>query len=47
MNQPVEARGLKFRIGKWRVRIWRYGFEYDDGMRGKMRFFPWAPKPRY
>lgn len=42
------AKGLKFKIGKYNVRIWKYGWEYSDGMRGRCFFFWWAPhKPKY
>ena len=39
------AKGLKFKLGKYDVRIWKYGLEYGDGMRGRVYFFWWAPKP--
>ena len=43
-DQAYEAKGLKFKIGKYRVRVWKYGFEYSDGMIGRYFFFPWATK---
>lgn len=42
MSEAYEARGLKFRIGRWRIRIWLRGWEYDDGMYGRIYLFPWA-----
>ena len=36
--------GLKLRFGKWKFRMWRYGFEINDNYAGRVWFFPWAPK---
>lgn len=41
MVEAFEARGIKFRIGKYRVRIWWTLIEYSDGMFGRYHFFPW------
>ena len=41
------ALGLKFKVGKYRIRIWKYGFEWSNGMIGRVKFFPWHPKARY
>ena len=40
--QPAQANGIKFKIGKYRVRIWKTGWEYSDGMIGRVFFFPWS-----
>lgn len=47
MTQAGEAKGLKLRIGRWRFRLWKYGFEWGNNLGGRVVFFPWAPKPRY
>ena len=44
MDNGCIANGLKFKIGKYRIRIWKYGWEYGDDMGGKYYLFPWAPK---
>jgi hypothetical protein len=48
MKQGYTANGLKFKIGKYKVRIWKYGWEYGDDCGGRYFFFWWAPnKPNY
>lgn len=42
MNQAVYAKGIKFKIGKYKVRIWKTGWEYSDGCYGRVFFFWWA-----
>lgn len=44
MSCACEATGLKFRIGKWRFRFWKYGWEYGDNLGGRMFFWPWRKK---
>lgn len=39
-----KALGLKFKVGKYRVRIWKYGFEVGTNLGGQVWFFPWVPK---
>lgn len=36
------ALGFKFKIGKYKVRIWKYGLEVGDNLGGRIYFFPWA-----
>lgn len=43
MDGPYKANGLKFSIGKYRIRVWKTGWEYDDGMTGRCFFFWWHP----
>jgi len=35
--------GLKLKIGRYNFRIWKFGFEVDNGKNGRTYFFPWAP----
>ena len=37
------ALGLKIRIGRFYARVWKYGWEYSNGCRGRVFFFPWKP----
>jgi len=42
--QASKASGLKFKLFKYKIRIWKYGWEYSDGMVGRVFFFPWRIK---
>ena len=37
-----KALGFKFKIGNWRFRVWKKGFEYGNQFGGKVIFFPWS-----
>lgn len=37
------AKGLKFRIGKRKFRIWRNGMEIGNDSGGRVYFFWWHP----
>ena len=34
--------GLKFKIGKYKFRFWKSGFEYGTNSGGRVIFYPWV-----
>lgn len=40
-----KALGPQLRIGRFYIRVWKYGWEYQWKSRGRCFFFPWKPKP--
>ena len=42
--QGQVALGFKVRIGQYRFRIWKNGFEYGNRLGGRIIFFPWSKK---
>lgn len=43
MNNSGVAKGLKVNLFGRRFRLWKYGFEWQKGFRGRVWFFWWAP----
>jgi hypothetical protein len=43
MQQGSTAKGLQFRLGKHRIRIWFSGVEVDSQGYGRLYLFPWNP----
>ena len=42
MSEAVTMKGIRFKIGKYRVVLhWRH-LDYCDGMRGRTIIFPWS-----
>jgi hypothetical protein len=38
------ALGWKFKLFGYRIRIWKYGWEYQKGLCGRYFFFWWHPR---
>lgn len=41
MEPSAIAKGLKFRLHRWHIRIWWGGFEYGNWYGGRVILFPW------
>ena len=41
MTGPVQMTGFKFRIGKYKIRFWKLGFEFGDDCGGRCWIWPW------
>ena len=40
--QGARLRGVRFRLGRYRVRFWWQGFEIESRSRGRVFPFPWS-----
>lgn len=44
--QPAKSNGFKLEIGKYKFRLWNWGFEFGNNFGGRVFFFPWTPYER-